>query len=106
MNDQAQAIRDALAALNLDVPAAALDRAAVAALAEIDLNGGQFPELVMVTGADWVTVKALPSADADSVGAIARGVWVQAGAPEGVALDWRPIYSRPLGYVKANMLAR
>lgn len=102
MNEQAQAIRDALAALNLDVPAAALDRAAAVAVSEIEI-GSRRPVLVTVTGAEWVTVKASPSASSGSVGALARGVQVLAGVPEG---EWSPVYGEPLGWVKENMVTR
>ena len=111
MDELAQAIRDALQTLNLDVPAAALDRAAVVAAVEIGI-AAKLPRLVTVTGAEWVTVKALPAADAMTVGSLARGAQFLAGAVErdgsGSAEPspglWCPIYGQPVGYVKANLL--
>ena len=111
MNELAQQIRDALQTLNLDVKAAALDRAAVVAAVEIGI-AAKLPRLVRVTGAEWVTLKALPDADAVTVGSLALGTEVQAGAVEcdgsGSAEPspglWRPIYGVPIGYAKANLL--
>ena len=101
MNELAQTIRDALQTLNLDVPAAALDRAAVVAAVEIGI-AAKLPRLVTVTGAEWVTVKALPAADADTVGSLARGAQFSVGAVE--RDGWCPLYGWPVGYVKANLL--
>lgn len=94
------ALRAALETLNLDVPAAALDRAAVAALVELEM-ASKLPRLVTVSGAEWVTVKARADAGSVTVGSLARGVQVLAGVVEG---DWRPIYGQPLGWVKSNLV--
>lgn len=101
MNELAQQIRDLLQTLNLDVPAAALDRAAVVACVEIETLA-RLPRLVTVTGAEWVTVKAQADAGSETVGSVARGTDVLVGAVE--AGGWVPLYGFPLGYVKANLL--
>lgn len=100
MTELAQAIRDALQTLNLDVHAAVLDRAAVVVAMEIEI-AARLPRVMTVTGAEWVTVKALADAESETVGAVARGIDVLVGAEEA---GWRPLYGFPLGWLKGNLL--
>ncbi len=93
-------VRAALGSLNLDVPAAALDRAAAVAVCEIEI-GSTRPVLAAVTGAEWVTIKASADSAAVTVGSLARGTQVLVGQPEG---SWRPVYGQPLGWVSANLV--
>lgn len=100
MKNWYEEIRGALDAAGIDAPAAALDRVAAVAAGELQIASRK-PVLAVISGAEWVTVKALPDAAAETVGSLKRGTEVLVGQAEGT---WRPVYGEPLGWVSGNLV--
>ena len=92
-------IRAALAGALPELSASALDRVAAAAVAEIAV-ASIAPVPAVITGAEWVTVKAHGLAGGETIGSLKRGAAVLVGAPEA---GWRPVYGTPLGWISANL---
>ena len=92
--DQVRAALD-----GLDLPAADLDRAAAAAVAELNM-ASTAPVLAAMSGAPWITIKARASASSETVGSLKEGARFMVGRPEG---SWRPVYGQPLGWIAANL---
>lgn len=93
-------IRQALDELGIDAPAEALDRAAAVAAGELQI-ASKMPRLVRISGAEWVTVKARPDGEAETVGSLKRSSEVLVGEVEGT---WRPVYGEPLGWISWNLV--